>query len=139
MEKRLCEPKRNCRLCEDSTTLGNVQECSKRYCETCKRNKETEYLCYIQPLKNVLPSSDKVLYVFYDFETMKNTRYTDTATVHVLNLLFIQQICSRCESSEDVQQDFGQSGKTKNSFWADPVGDMLAYLVNRNNESNKSL
>ena len=72
----------------------------------------------MQPLKNVLPHSDKVLYVFYDFETTQNTQYSDTATVHVPNLVCIQQFCSRCV----------QCGKRKHSFWEVPVGDMLAYV-----------
>ena len=76
----------------------------------------------------MLPPSDKVLYIFYDFETMQNTRYSDTTTVHVQNLVCTQQFCSRCESSENVQQDCVQCGKRKHSFWEDPVGDMLAYL-----------
>ena len=46
--------------------------------------------CYIHPLKDVLPPSDGVLYVFYDFETMQNTRYSDTAKVHIPNLVCIQ-------------------------------------------------
>jgi hypothetical protein len=40
----------------------------------------------------------------------------------------IQQICSRCESSDDIDQDGTQRGKRKNAFWEDPVGDMLSYL-----------
>ena len=49
----------------------------------------------MQQLKNVLPPSDGVLYVFYDFETKQNTQYSDTAEVHVPNLVCIQQFCSR--------------------------------------------
>ena len=30
----------------------------------------------MQPLKNELPSSHKVLYVFYDFETTQNIQYS---------------------------------------------------------------
>ena len=36
----------------------------------------------MQLLKNVLPSSNGVLYVFYDFETTQKARYSDTAKVH---------------------------------------------------------
>jgi hypothetical protein len=44
----------------------------------------------MQPLKNVFPSSDRVLYVFYDFETTQTTRYSDNAKLHVPNLLRIK-------------------------------------------------
>ena len=38
----------------------------------------------MRPLKDALPpASDKVLYVFYDYETTQNTVYTDEAELHV--------------------------------------------------------
>jgi len=46
----------------------------------------------MRPLKDVLPdTSDKVLYVFYDFETTQNTKYSDTATLHVPDFVCVQQ------------------------------------------------
>ena len=54
-----------------------VQLCTKgprikeRYWETCTRKKEIGHLCYMQPLRNELPSCDEVLYVFYDFEMFR--------------------------------------------------------------------
>jgi hypothetical protein len=82
----------------------------------------------MQPLKNVLPSGDRVLYIFYDFETTQNTRYCKTASLRVPNLDCIQQFCSRCESSDNVDQDCRECGKRTHSLWEDPVGDMLNYL-----------
>jgi hypothetical protein len=82
----------------------------------------------MQSLKNVLPSGDRLLYVFYDFETTQTTRYSSTARLHVPNLVCIQQFCSRCESSDDINQDCTQCGKRKHGFWEDPVGDMINYL-----------
>jgi hypothetical protein len=37
------------------------------------------------PLSPEMPLSDKVLYVFYDFETTKNIKLTKFATIHVPN------------------------------------------------------
>jgi hypothetical protein len=82
----------------------------------------------MQPLKNELPSNDNVLYVFCDFETTQNTRYSDKATVHIPNQVYVQQFCSRCDNVEDIEQGCVQCGKRKHSFWTDPVGDMLSYL-----------
>jgi len=80
----------------------------------------------MRPLKNVLPAGDKVLYLFYDLETTQKARYSDRATLHVPNLVCLQQFCSRCEDVEDVERDGVQCGKRKQSFWDDPVGDMLS-------------
>ena len=82
----------------------------------------------MRPLKNELPASDGVLYVYYDFETTQNTKYSDRATLHVPNLVCMQQFCPRCENVEDAKRDCVQCGKRKHSFWDDPVGDMLTYL-----------
>ena len=82
----------------------------------------------MQPLKNVLPPSDGILYVFYDFETTQNTRYSETAKVHVPNLVCIQQFCSRCEGVDDSARDCERCGICKHAFWDDSVGDLPTYL-----------
>ena len=80
-----------------------------------------------EPLNDMLPpASDKVLYVFYDFETTQNTEYTAEAKLHVPNLVCVQQFYSRCEDAGDG--DCVQCGTRKHSFWQDPVGDLLSYL-----------
>jgi hypothetical protein len=79
-------------------------------------------------MENVLPASDRILYVFYDFETTQNSSYSDKATLHVPNLVCLQQFCLRCEGIADIERDCEQCGKRKHSFWDDPAGDMLSYL-----------
>jgi len=60
----------------------------------------------MRPLKDVLPAStNKVPYVFYDFATTQNMRYSDTAKEHVPNLVCVQQFCARCEETEDCSID----------------------------------
>ena len=85
--------------------------------------------------RRVAPASDKVLYVFYDFETTQNTEYTDEAKLHVPNLVCVQQFCSRCEDAEDG--DFVRCVKRKHSFWRDHVGDLLSYLTEPRPWANK--
>jgi len=52
----------------------------------------------MRQLKDALPSAgDKVLYVFYYFETTQNKEYTDDAKLPVPNLVCVQQFGSRCE------------------------------------------
>jgi hypothetical protein len=82
----------------------------------------------MKPLQNDLPSGDKVLYVFYDFETTQDTDYSVKAAVHVPNLVCLQQFCSNCEDLDDIERECIRCGKRKHSFWEDPVGDLLTYL-----------
>ena len=84
--RAVCERKRECVTCGELIVSDKPHECGKRYCDVCTANREAGHLCYMQPLKNVLPSSDGVLYVFFDFETTQNTRYSETTKEHVPNL-----------------------------------------------------
>ena len=82
----------------------------------------------MRPLKDDLPDAcDKVLYVFYDFETTQNTSYSDKATIHIPNLVFVQQFCSCCKGAESCG-DCLRCGKRKHSFWDDTLGELLLYL-----------
>ena len=80
------------------------------------------------PLENKLPKSDNVLFVFYDFETTQDTRISDSVTLHVPNLVCLQQYCSRCEMQADIDTDCERCGRRRHSFWEDPVGDLLSHL-----------
>jgi hypothetical protein len=79
-------------------------------------------------LWDVLPTSDMVLFVFFDFETTRDTEYSDSATVHVPNLVCLQQFCSRRENIHDKNIDCELCRRRKHTFWDDPVGDLLTYL-----------
>jgi len=103
-KRTVCDRKRCWGTCGALVTREN-HECNKRYCQNCNQNKEACHLCFMRPLKNVLPAGDRVLYVFYDFETTQNTRYSETATLNIPNLLCLQQYCSKCEDVEDVERD----------------------------------
>jgi len=126
-KKSLSEPKRCCGTCGGLITRKNHKR-RRRYCEKCRQTREIGHLCYMRPSRNELPASDGVLYVFYDFETTQNTRYSDKAMVHVPNLVCLQQFCSKCENKKDIEIDCAQCGERKHSFRNDPVGDMLSYL-----------
>ena len=82
----------------------------------------------MRPLVNVPASSERVLYVFYDFETTQYTKRSDTSNEHVTILVCLQQFCSKCENIPDVRLDCIQCGKRIHSFCDDPVGDILSYL-----------
>jgi len=96
MRKSVCERKRCCATCGLLVTDPR-HECIKVFCANCKQNRDVGHLCYMTRLKEVLPdASDKVLYIFYDFETTQITKYSDKATLHVHNLVCVQQFCSQC-------------------------------------------
>jgi hypothetical protein len=78
-KKSICERRRNCTKCGALVARGN-HECNKFYCKICSQNRDVGHLCYMRPLKDVLPANaDNVLYIFYDFETTENMMYSDTA------------------------------------------------------------
>ena len=77
-------------------------DCIKRCCENCKENKGVQSLYFMRPLWNVLPATNRVLFVFYDFETNQDTEYSDSGTVHVPNLVCLQQFCSRFENIQNI-------------------------------------
>ena len=64
--KNTCELRKCCGTCGAFITR-NTHECNKRFCTTCKENKEAGNLCFMRPLVKVPASSERVLYVFLRF------------------------------------------------------------------------
>jgi hypothetical protein len=83
----------------------------------------------MRQLRDFLPANaNNALYVFYDFETTQNKRYSDTAKEHVPSLVFVQQFFARCEETEVCSIDCERCGRRRHSFRIDTVGDLLIYL-----------
>jgi len=114
-------------VCNVCVTRKN-HECFKPFYPNCNKNMEINHLCYMQPLKNEVPSAHNVLFVFYDFETSQDTKISETAKLHVTILVCLQQFCTACEMQDDYEQDCERCGKRQHSFFEDPVGDLLSYL-----------
>jgi hypothetical protein len=77
--KCIFERVRLCGMCNELIIIDrNVRkhEYFKKHCTNCYCNIETGHLCYMAPLLPEMSSSDKVLYVFFDFETTQNTKVT---------------------------------------------------------------
>jgi hypothetical protein len=125
--KPVYERKRNCTMCNKLIT-SKKHECFKAYCRNCNQKKEVNHFCYMQPLKNELPRSDDVLFVFYNFQTSQDTKCSDNANEHVPILVCLQQFCTACEMQEDIDNDCERCGKRRHSFYEDTVGDLLSYL-----------
>ena len=75
----------------------------------------------MRPLGNAPASSERVLYIFYDFETTQNTRRSDVPNEHVPKLVCLQKFCCKCENISDIEQDCIQCGKRIHSFLDNPV------------------
>ena len=125
--KKLSEQKRNCINCGILLT-DKKQESYNHFCTNCMQNGKICHLCCMRTLSNELPRSDNVLFVFYDFESTQDTRFTDSATQHVPNLVYLQQFCSLCETREDIDEDCERCDKRKHSFFEEYVGDLLTHL-----------
>jgi len=81
----------------------------------------------MSPLSDKVPRSDKVLFIFYDFETTQDKKSGDTSFEYVPNLVCVQQFCAMCEDDSDMDVDCRRCGERKHSFWTDPVGDLISY------------
>ena len=108
---------------------------SKKCCNKCGApitekghdcNKEIGHLCFMRPLRNKLPASDTVLLVYYDFETAQDTKHLNSVTVHVQNLVCLQQFCSKCREHSKYRLE--QCVRWKHKICDDPLGDLLTYL-----------
>jgi hypothetical protein len=75
--------------------------------------------------------------VFYDFKTTQDTKFSDSSTVHITNLVCLQQFCTECENEADIDEDCERCGKRKRSFFYNHVGDLLSYLCETRPWCNK--
>jgi hypothetical protein len=90
----------------------------------------------MRTLMDVLPANAiHILYIFYDFETTQNKRYSDTAKEHVPNL--VQHFCAGCEEIEDCRIDCERCDRRRHSFWNGSVGDLLTDLCEPRPCANK--
>ena len=124
----MCEAKRHCRQC--STMEGQNHEYNKRYCLQGLKYRVIGHKCYISPLSDRAPRSDRVLFLFYNVETTHNAKCTDTSFKHVPNLLCVQKFSAVCEDDADMDVKYQRCGKKKHSFWTDRFGDLISYAFN---------
>jgi hypothetical protein len=112
--KTVCETKRRCREC--GVMKGRIHDCNKQFCTYCLKNRELGHRCYMAPLSDRAPRSDKVLFIFYDFKTTLDTKRGNTLFEHVPNLVCVQQFCAMCEDEVDMDVDCRRYGIRKHSF-----------------------
>ena len=56
----------------------------------------------MRTLHRKLPRNDTVLFVFYGFVTIQDTKISDSATMNVPILVCLQHFCSKCEKIQDI-------------------------------------
>jgi hypothetical protein len=83
----------------------------------------------MQPLKNELARSDNALFVFYDFETRQNTKFSKNTTEHIPTLVCVQKFCSVCEMQDNIEMDCNRCGRRRHSFYEDSVRDLLSMGI----------
>ena len=69
----------------------------------------------MSPLSDKVPRSDKVLFIFYDFETTQDKKSGDTSFEYVPNLVCVQQFCAMCENDSNMDVDCRRCGERKHS------------------------
>jgi hypothetical protein len=92
-------------VCDTFITGNKKHECFRPFCKNCDRNMEVGHFCYMKPLKNELPRSDDVLFLYYDFETTQYTKFSDKANVHIPMLVCLQQFCT--SEMQDAMYRYG--------------------------------
>jgi len=87
--------------------------------------KEIVRLRYIRIQKDALSSaSDKQFTSFMISKLPKIIGKRDDANLHLHNLVYVQEFCSRCVD-EESEGDFVLCGRRIHSFWQDTVGDVF--------------
>jgi len=114
--KTECEHKKNCANCGSVLDPIHKHEIFKPFCDHCQQNREIGHLCYMKPITNEMPKSDNVLFVFYDFETTQDTKFSDSSSELIPNLVCLQQFCAHCEMQPDISVDCERCGKRRHSF-----------------------
>ena len=93
----------------------------------------------MRPLKDEAPPSDGVLYVFYDFETTQNTRFSDgDATLHVPNLVCLQQFVRDARTWKTLSANVSAAACVSTRFGQTPSTTCSRTCANRAPGSRRS-
>jgi hypothetical protein len=132
----VCQWRQVCRNCSFLVTADQKHECFKKFCTLCNKLQPSGHHCYMAPLE---PSrlSNRYMYVSFDTECTQDLEKRDGSFEHVPNLIWAQQMCSKCEAVEDVNIDCEQCEKRVHTFWHDPVGKFIDYLRMSRTFANK--
>ena len=66
--------------------------------------------------------------MFFDTECTQDFERCDGSFEHIPKLICAQQMCSECETVDDLSVDCEQWGKRTHMFWQESVGKFIDYL-----------
>jgi len=106
-------------------TSDSKHECYKKFCTFCNKKQPSGHLCYVAPLK---PS--KLSNKYFTFSLIRNAHKTLKSVMGLLSMFRTScaQMCSKCETVDDVNVNCEQCGTRDHTFWQDPVGKFIDYL-----------
>lgn len=154
LSTHICEKYKVCTKCYASYyALKNENkhhECGIKYCVMCQSDKNIPHDCYIPPIsissedeseeideenarKKKRKSSDQVVFVFFDFETVQNKLLpgSNERFQHIVNLAVAQHVCNSCKTIENIDENCVKCGKREHIFLGENSLDMfMNYLIN---------
>ena len=99
--KLVCQWRQVCRNCSYLVTGYSKHECNKTFCTNCNKKQPSGHFCYVAPL-TASKISDKYMYVFFDTEYTQDLARDDGSFGHIPNLICAQQMCSECQTVDDM-------------------------------------
>jgi hypothetical protein len=130
--KLVCQWKQVCPNCSYLVKGDAKHECNKRFCYYCNKKQPSDHFCYVATLT---PSklSDKYMYVFFDTKCTQDLTRNDGTFGHIPNLICVQQMCSECQSMNDMETDCEQcrkptrvlGGTSRQIYWLSPAAQTI--------------
>lgn len=135
-KQSMCDMFKRCEKCYRTYKISAHREhvCSEGWCKTCYDYMPYNHKCYMKrDKKQVPPSDDNVLYVFWDCESTLDTPVSEDpadGTKHVVNLIVAQTQCSACSGDEDISKLCSKCGVRNYIFIDnDPIKSFLDFLM----------
>ncbi|CAH0562743.1 unnamed protein product [Brassicogethes aeneus] len=129
-KEKLCSKLHRCLSCLNSYWTKDKHNCG--YCRTCLCLKPIRHDCYMQPSvisdKTKKSLENDFLFAFYDFECMQEKEISSNIFLHEPNLCVVEQVCSECITSDNIDLDCIKCGKRKHIFSKNPVESLLNFL-----------
>ncbi|XP_063913325.1 uncharacterized protein LOC135129984 [Zophobas morio] len=137
---KTCDRIKRCSTCHAEITPKNkkksTHKCGKKFCNTCKEDKDIRHDCYMHPCKVTRNNNEahfgrnnNFLFIFFDFETRQEKKIGEKLFLHEPNLCVTQQICKKCLSNDDMSENCGVCGQRQYIFNNEPVSQLMEHIA----------